>query len=89
MKFRAKHILVEQKYEIEDIQKKLDSGISFEELARDYSLCGSAKDGGDLGEFSKGMMVKSFEDALIRLKADEISGPVQTQFGYHLILRVK
>jgi len=89
MKFRAKHILVEQKYEIEDIQKKLVSGESFENLAKDYSLCGSAKEGGDLGEFSKGMMVKPFEDALVKLKANEVSGVVQTQFGYHLILRIQ
>jgi len=89
MKFRAKHILVEQKYEIEDIQKKLVSGESFENLAKDYSLCGLAKEGGDLGEFSKGMMVKPFEDALVKLKANEVSGVVQTQFGYHLILRIQ
>jgi len=85
----AKHILVEKKFEIEDLLKKLDQGESFEKLARDFSTCGSSSDGGDLGEFSKGMMVKPFEKALLDLSVGELSGAVQTQFGYHIILRTK
>lgn len=84
---RAKHILVEHNYEIDDLQKKLAEGVSFEKLAEDYSMCPSAQQGGDLGSFSKGMMVKPFEEAVLGLKEGEISGPVKTQFGYHLILR--
>jgi peptidyl-prolyl cis-trans isomerase C len=89
MKIGAKHILVEQKYEIEDIQKKIQNGDSFELLAKDFSICGSGKDGGDLGEFSKGMMVKPFEKAVLSLEVGQTSDIVSTQFGYHLILRTK
>jgi peptidyl-prolyl cis-trans isomerase C len=86
-KLRAKHILVEHKFEADDLVKKLEEGTPFEKLAQDFSQCPSGKDGGDLGEFSKGMMVKPFEEAVMGLKEGETSGPVKTQFGYHLILR--
>jgi len=84
---RAKHILVEHSYEIDDLQKKLTAGESFEKLAEDFSMCPSGQQGGDLGSFSKGMMVAPFEEAVLALKEGEISDPVKTQFGYHLILR--
>lgn len=87
MKLQAKHILVEHKFEAEDLVKKIEEGVPFEKLAQDYSQCPSGRDGGDLGQFGKGMMVKPFEDAVLSLNAGEISGPVKTQFGYHLILR--
>lgn len=86
-KFRAKHILVEHSYEIDDLLRKIEQGTPFEKLAQDFSQCPSGAQGGDLGEFSKGMMVKPFEQALEKLKPGEISDPVKTQFGYHLILR--
>jgi len=89
MKMGAKHILVAQEFEANDIVKKLEQGEKFEQLAKDFSSCGSASDGGNLGEFSKGMMVKSFEEALLKLAVGETSGIVKTQFGYHLILRTK
>lgn len=88
MKLKAKHILVSHEYEAKDLQKKLNDGKTFEELARDFSLCSTGADGGDLGEFSKGMMVPPFEKALLRLKENEISDLVKTQFGYHLIKRL-
>ena len=89
MKLGAKHILVDHEYEANDILKKISNGEDFENLARDYSICGSAEDGGDLGEFSKGMMVKPFEQALLDLDIGNISGVERTQFGYHIILRTK
>lgn len=89
MLLKAKHILVKHEYEAKDIQKKLNEGKSFEELARDFSLCPSSSRGGDLGEFPKGRMVPAFEKALLALKQDEISGIVKTQFGYHLIKRLE
>lgn len=88
MKLKAKHILVEHEYEAKDILKKISDGKSFEELARDFSQCSSSSQGGDLGEFSKGMMVPAFEKALLQLKTDEVSGAVRTQFGYHIIKRL-
>jgi len=88
-KITASHILVEQAYEIEDLQKKLNEGISFEKLAQDFSKCPSGKDGGHLGEFTKGMMVKPFETAAFALNVGEISQAVKTQFGHHLIKRLK
>lgn len=88
MKLKAKHILVEHEFEANDLARKLKEGVSFEDLARDYSLCSSSRNGGDLGEFSKGMMVPAFEKALLKLKVDEISGIVKTQFGFHLIKRL-
>lgn len=88
MKLKAKHILVSHEYEAKDLLKKLQDGKSFEELAKDFSLCSSAADGGDLGEFGPGMMVQPFEKALLQLKPNEVSGIVKTQFGYHLIKRL-
>lgn len=87
-KIRAQHILVDHEYEIQDIQKKLADGKEFSDLAKDFSNCGSAKDGGDLGEFSKGMMVAPFEKAAFALEVGEVSEPVKTQFGFHLIKRL-
>lgn len=89
MKVTAQHILVNQEYEAKDIQKKLAEGVSFEDLARDYSTCPSGKDGGMLGEFGKGMMVPAFEKAAFALMPGEVSQPVRTQFGFHLIKRLK
>lgn len=88
MKLKAKHILVTHEYEAKDLLKKLQDGKSFEDLAKDFSLCSSAANGGDLGEFSQGMMVAPFEKALLLLKPNEISGVVKTQFGFHLIKRL-
>ena len=87
MKISAKHILVNHEHTALDLQKKLAEGVSFEELARDFSECPSSKDGGNLGEFGKGMMVPSFEKAAYQLMPGEVSGIVRTQFGFHLIKR--
>ena len=85
MKVRASHILVQTEEEANDILKKLDEGSDFAELAQEYSLCPSKRDGGDLRYFGKGMMVKPFEDAAFDLEVGQVSAPVQTQFGWHLI----
>lgn len=87
-KISAQHILVEHEYEIKDLQRKLDEGTTFEDLAKDFSQCPSGKDGGHLGEFGKGMMVAAFEKAAFALAVDQVSEPVKTQFGYHLIKRL-
>jgi peptidyl-prolyl cis-trans isomerase C len=88
MKLKAKHILVAHEYEAKDVLKKINDGKTFEELARDFSMCSSGANGGDLGEFSKGMMVPQFEKALLLLKENEVSDLVKTQFGWHIIKRL-
>ncbi len=87
MHIKARHILVQHEYEAQDLLKKLSEGKTFQELAKSFSKCPSGKSGGDLGEFGRGQMVKSFEEAAFNLEVDQISAPVRTQFGYHLIQR--
>ena len=70
---------------IEEIQQKLKEGGEFAELAKEYSEGPSSTKGGDLGYFQRGQMVKAFEDTAFSMKADEVSGRVETRFGYHLI----
>ena len=82
-----KHILVQHKYEAEDLQRKLSAGESFEELAKKYSTCSSAKGGGDLGEVSLDRLVSEFAEAALSLNVGEISPIVKTRFGHHLILK--
>ncbi len=81
----ASHILVEEEDLANEIYEKLIGGQDFEELAMEYSIDGSAANGGDLGYFARGDMVQSFEDKAFSLAIDEIGKPVQSQFGYHII----
>lgn len=85
---QASHILVKEKELSEEIQEKLQNGGDFSELAKEYSIDGSAQFGGDLGFFGKGAMVKEFEEAAFSLEIDEISEIVETEHGYHIILAV-
>jgi foldase protein PrsA len=83
---RASHILVDDEKTAKEVKAKLDQGEDFEKLAKEYSKDpGSAEKGGDLGWFGPGKMVKQFEDAAYALKVGEISGPVKSDFGYHII----
>ena len=81
----AKHILVETEVEANEIKAKIEGGLSFEEAAENYSKCPSSSNGGDLGLFTRGRMVPEFENAAFELNVGEVSAPVQTQFGFHLI----
>ena len=67
------------------LKSKLDAGEKFEDLAKEYSTDGSAEQGGDLGWFGPGKMVPEFEEAAYALEVNEISEPVQSQFGFHII----
>ena len=83
----ASHILVENAEKAEEIRKEIESGaITFAEAAKKYSSCPSKENGGELGTFGRGQMVKEFEDAAFSMNVGEISAPVITQFGAHLIL---
>lgn len=84
--YKARHILVKTKEEAEQIIADLKKGAKFEKLAADHSLDGSKNNGGDLGWFSPGNMVKPFADAVAGLKKGETTQvPVQTEFGWHVI----
>lgn len=83
---KARHILVEDEKTAKEVKKKLDAGGKFEDLAKEYSKDpGSAASGGDLGWFGPGKMVPPFEEAAYALEINEISGPVKTEHGYHII----
>lgn len=86
-KIRASHILVEKHSQALRVLEELKNGADFKDLARKYSQCPSKKRGGDLGFFGQGQMVKEFERAAFALKVGEVSQPVKTQFGYHIIKR--
>lgn len=85
MEFNAAHILVETEEDAARLSEEAKGGADFGALAREHSTGPSGPNGGDLGWFGEGMMVGPFEAAVKELKAGEVSGPVQTQFGWHVI----
>lgn len=85
MKFNADHILVADETLANEIHDKIVNGENFEQLAKEYSTCPSKEKGGNLGTFTEGQMVKEFEDAVKTMELGSISGPVKTQFGYHIV----
>lgn len=84
---KASHILVDSEAKATEILEKLNAGLSFAEAAQEYSSCPSKERGGDLGFFGRGQMVPEFEMAAYEIEVGVVSQPVQTQFGYHLILK--
>ena len=84
--FNAAHILVETEDEAKAIKTELDSGADFAALAKEKSTGPSGPNGGDLGWFEKGMMVPEFEEAVLALEPGQVSDPVKTQFGWHVIV---
>jgi peptidyl-prolyl cis-trans isomerase C len=87
MQVRASHILVPSLADAVNLKEQVAAGNDFALLAKQHSKCPSGQNGGDLGFFGKGQMVKPFEDAAFGAEVGTISDPVQTQFGYHLIKR--
>ncbi len=83
--WNASHILVETEEEATALIERLDAGESFADLAQEASSDSSAANGGELGWFTSGMMVPEFEAAVIALEVGEVSAPVQTQFGWHVV----
>lgn len=85
-KVEASHILVETQKKADEVKSKLDNGSDFAELAAEYSIDESnAENGGELGEFGAGEMAPEFEEAAFSMEADEISEPVETDYGFHII----
>jgi peptidyl-prolyl cis-trans isomerase C len=85
VKARARHILVDTEELCLDLKQKIESGTDFAELAKQHSNCPSGKNGGDLGEFGPGQMVREFDDVVFNQEVGVAHGPVKTQFGYHLV----
>lgn len=82
---RASHILVGSEQEANNLLSQINSGTSFESLAQQHSQCPSGKKGGDLGFFGKGQMVPAFETTAFSMQPGQVSQPIKTQFGYHII----
>ncbi|QDY71719.1 peptidylprolyl isomerase (plasmid) [Qingshengfaniella alkalisoli] len=83
--YSASHILVETEEEAADLKTQLDEGADFAELARENSTGPSGPNGGELGWFSEGMMVPEFEQAVMAMAPGQVSDPIETQFGWHVI----
>ena len=81
----ARHILVDSQDAAEDLKTQIEAGADFAEVAREHSSCPSKSQGGDLGEFGPGQMVPEFDEVVFSAELGKTHGPVQTQFGYHLI----
>lgn len=87
-KCRCSHILVSEQATAARLREQIQAGADFSALAREHSLCPSGKQsGGDLGEFARGAMVPAFDKVAFQLAVGELSEPVQTKFGFHLIRR--
>ena len=87
-KIHCAHILVEKLSFAQELKTKISKGESFANLAKQYSIDGSKRRGGDLGFFGRGMMVPEFEKAAFALEKGQVSDIVKTQFGYHIIKRL-
>ncbi|UWQ10934.1 peptidylprolyl isomerase [Aliiroseovarius crassostreae] len=83
--YNASHILVETEEAAKELVTKLEAGTDFAELAKEFSTGPSGPNGGELGWFGPGMMVKPFEEAVVALEPGQISAPVETQFGWHVV----
>ena len=83
---RARHILVSSEAQCNELKTQIEQGADFADLARQHSSCPSGQSGGDLGEFGPGMMVPEFDKVVFSADVNTVQGPVQTQFGYHLVV---
>lgn len=81
----ARHILVDSQEECERLKQEIEAGADFAEMARQHSSCPSSRQGGELGEFGRGQMVREFDEVVFTGELNKVHGPVKTQFGYHLI----
>jgi len=84
-KASARHILVPLEADCNTLKKMIEGGEDFAAVAKQHSKCPSGKQGGALGEFSPGQMVREFDEVVFSGDIGKVLGPVKTQFGYHLI----
>ena len=84
-KASARHLLVDTEAQCIEIKAQIEAGADFAAMAKEYSNCPSKRDGGDLGEFGRGMMVPEFDRVVFTAPLNAVQGPVKTQFGYHLL----
>lgn len=81
----ARHILVDDEAKCNELKAQIEAGADFADVAKQHSNCPSGSEGGDLGEFGPGMMVPEFDKVVFSAPVNTVQGPVQTQFGYHLL----
>lgn len=81
----ARHILVSTEEQCESLKQQILDGADFAEVAKQHSQCPSGAQGGDLGEFGRGEMVREFDEVVFNGELNTVHGPVRTQFGYHLL----
>ncbi len=81
----ARHILVDTEEKCLELKTEIEGGADFAEVARQHSSCPSGRQGGELGTFGPGQMVKEFDEVVFSGELNTVLGPVQTQFGYHLL----
>ncbi|WP_261342721.1 peptidylprolyl isomerase [Aureliella helgolandensis] len=81
----ARHILVDSEEKCNELKAEIEAGADFAAVAKQHSSCPSGQSGGDLGKFSKGQMVKEFDDVVFTDELNTVHGPVKTQFGFHLL----
>lgn len=82
----ASHILVDTEARAQELKAEIEGGADFAQLAQKYSSCPSSQQGGALGTFGRGQMVPEFDEVVFSAPVGVVQGPVQTQFGYHLVL---
>ncbi len=81
----ARHILVSTEEKCNELKAAIEGGADFAQVAKDNSSCPSSRDGGNLGTFGRGQMVPEFDAVVFSAPVNVVQGPVQTQFGYHLL----
>ncbi len=81
----ARHILVESEEQCRGLKEQIEGGAEFAEMAKEHSKCPSGSEGGELGTFGPGQMVREFDEVVFSAELNKVHGPVKTQFGYHLL----
>ena len=84
-KASARHILVSSEDKCNELKAAIEGGADFAQVAKDNSSCPSSRQGGDLGTFRPGQMVKEFDTVVFSAPLNQVQGPVKTQFGFHLV----